>query len=39
MLRQGIEASYIQLDIDLGHDSFLVDSPELFSLVRDFIAN
>lgn len=39
MLRQGIEASYTQLDIDLGHDSFLIDSPELFGLVRDFLAS
>lgn len=39
MLRQGVEASYTQLDIDLGHDSFLIDSPELFGLVRDFLAS
>ena len=39
MLRQGIEASYTQLDIDLGHDSFLIDSPELFGLVQDFLAS
>jgi len=39
MLRQGIQASYTQLDMDLGHDSFLVESPELFQLVRDFLAS
>ncbi|MDQ8204259.1 homoserine O-acetyltransferase [Pelagicoccus sp. SDUM812003] len=37
MLRQGKEASYVQIDTDLGHDSFLVDSPELFELTRDFL--
>lgn len=39
MLRQGVQASYAQLDLDLGHDSFLVESDELFNLVRDFIAS
>lgn len=38
MLREGINASYAQLDMDLGHDSFLVDSDELFQLVRNFLA-
>ncbi len=38
MLRQGIEASYTELDLDLGHDSFLVESKELFNLVRDFLS-
>ncbi len=39
MLRQGVEASYSELDIDLGHDSFLIESEELFNLVRDFLNN
>ena len=39
MLRQGTQASYTQLDLDLGHDSFLVESEELFNLVRDFLAS
>jgi len=39
MLRQGVQASYTQLDLDLGHDSFLVESDELFNLVRDFLAS
>jgi len=38
MLRQGKEASYLQLDTDLGHDSFLVDSPQLFEVTRSFLA-
>lgn len=38
MLRQGINASYTQLDMDLGHDSFLVESPELYELVEGFLA-
>lgn len=38
MLRQGKEASYAQIDMDLGHDSFLIDSPDLFELTRDFLA-
>jgi len=37
MLRQDVEGSYAQIDIDLGHDSFLVNSPELFQLVREFL--
>ncbi len=37
MLRQGINASYVQLDMDLGHDSFLVESDEIFQLVRNFL--
>ncbi|MCH6258779.1 homoserine O-acetyltransferase [Puniceicoccaceae bacterium K14] len=38
MLRQGINASYTQLDMDLGHDSFLVESPELYQLVEGFLS-
>lgn len=38
MLRQGKEASYTQIDLDLGHDSFLVDSEELFELTRAFLS-
>ena len=37
MLRQGKDASYMQIDMDLGHDSFLIDSQELFELTRDFL--
>ncbi len=38
MLRAGKPASYAELDTDLGHDSFLLDSPQLYDLVRDFLA-
>ncbi len=39
MLRQGVNASYTELDLDLGHDSFLIESDELFRLVRDFLSS
>lgn len=38
LLRAGKAASYAELDTDLGHDSFLLDSPQLYDLVRDFLA-
>jgi len=38
LLREGKPASYAELDTDLGHDSFLLDSPQLYDLVRDFLA-
>lgn len=38
MLRQSKDAAYLQIDMDLGHDSFLVDSPELFQLITDFLS-
>lgn len=37
MLRAGKRASYAELDTDLGHDSFLLESEELYSLVRGFL--
>ncbi len=37
LLRAGKRASYAQLDTDLGHDSFLLESPQLYDLVRDFL--
>jgi homoserine O-acetyltransferase len=37
LLRCGKAASYAQVDLDLGHDSFLVNSPELFRLIRAFL--
>ncbi len=37
LLRAGKHASYAQLDTDLGHDSFLLESPQLYSLVSDFL--
>lgn len=39
LLRAGKSASYAELEMDLGHDSFLVDAPALYDLVRDFLAN
>jgi len=38
LLRAGKRASYAELATDLGHDSFLLESPELYDLVRDFLA-
>ncbi len=37
LLRAGKRASYAQLDMDLGHDSFLLESPQLYELVRGFL--
>src|SRR5690606_11724820 len=38
MLRAGKRASYAELHTDLGHDSFLLESPQLYDLVRGFLA-
>ncbi|MCU0792562.1 MAG: homoserine O-acetyltransferase [Opitutaceae bacterium] len=35
--RAGKNASYAELATDLGHDSFLLESPELYALVRSFL--
>ena len=35
--RAGKNASYAELATDLGHDSFLLESPELYALVRAFL--
>ena len=37
LLRKGKRASYAELDTDLGHDSFLLESDALYSLVRGFL--
>ena len=37
MLRAGKRASYAELATDLGHDSFLLESEELYALVRGFL--
>lgn len=39
LLRAGKSASYAELTTDLGHDSFLLDSPQLYDLVRDFLGS
>lgn len=38
MLRAGKSASYVELETDLGHDSFLLESPALYDVVRAFLA-
>jgi homoserine O-acetyltransferase len=37
LLRNGKRASYAELATDLGHDSFLLESEELYDLVRGFL--
>ena len=37
LLRAGKRASYAELDTDLGHDSFLLESEELYALIRGFL--
>ena len=37
LLKQGKRASYAELSTDLGHDSFLLESEELYTLVRGFM--
>ena len=37
LLRGGKRVSYAELSTDLGHDSFLLESPQLYDLVRGFL--
>jgi homoserine O-acetyltransferase len=37
LLRAGKRASYAELATDLGHDSFLLESAELYTLIRGFL--
>ncbi|OHE88790.1 MAG: homoserine O-acetyltransferase, partial [Verrucomicrobia bacterium RIFCSPLOWO2_12_FULL_64_8] len=37
LLRAGKRASYAELAMDLGHDSFLLESGDLYTLVRSFL--
>lgn len=37
LLRARKRASYIELDMDFGHDSFLVDAPSLYDVVSSFL--
>jgi homoserine O-acetyltransferase len=37
LIRLGRHASYAEIDMRLGHDSFLVHAPELYELVRRFL--
>lgn len=38
LLRVGKDATYAELAMDFGHDSFLVRSPELYALIRAFLS-
>jgi homoserine O-acetyltransferase len=38
MLRSGRRATFAEVTSDLGHDSFLLNSPELYALLRAFLA-
>ncbi len=37
LMRAGKNASYAELTTDLGHDSFLLESEDLYALVRNFL--
>ena len=37
LLRGGKRASYAEVDMEFGHDSFLIDAPELRRFVREFL--
>ena len=37
LLRAGKNAGYAEVDLPLGHDSFLVHAPELYDLVERFL--
>jgi homoserine O-acetyltransferase len=39
LLRAGKHASYAELATNLGHDSFLLESEDLYSLVRSFLGS
>jgi homoserine O-acetyltransferase len=39
LLRAGKRASYAELSTNLGHDSFLLESEELYALVRSFLGS
>jgi homoserine O-acetyltransferase len=39
LLRTGKRASYAELTTSLGHDSFLLESEELYALVRSFLGS
>jgi homoserine O-acetyltransferase len=33
----GARVSFVEIETDKGHDAFLLDIPELFSMVRGFV--
>ena len=39
LLRSGKHATYAELSTNLGHDSFLLESEELYALVRSFLGS
>lgn len=39
MLRAGKNASYVEIQTDSGHDSFLLEAPEVHQLVSTFLAH
>jgi homoserine O-acetyltransferase len=39
LLRAGKRASYAELSLKLGHDSFLLESEDLYTLVRSFLGS
>ena len=39
LLRAGKRVSYAELSTDLGHDSFLLESPQIYDLVRGFLGH
>ena len=38
LLRIGKEASYVELEMDAGHDSFLLRAPKIDNLIRSFLS-
>ena len=38
LLRNGKDASFAEIEMDFGHDSFLVDAPELYELIKHFLS-
>ena len=37
MLRNGVDATYVEIDSDYGHDAFLLELDKLSKLTRDFL--
>lgn len=38
LLRLGKDATYAELEMDAGHDSFLLRAPKLYDLIRNFLS-
>ncbi|MEO0509127.1 MAG: homoserine O-acetyltransferase [Verrucomicrobiota bacterium] len=38
LLRLGKDATYAELEMDAGHDSFLLRTPKLYDLIRNFLS-